>query len=100
MREIGNAVLHVVGGCLIALAIMWIYWLAIPALFVVGFLRERAQHRYDHEVRTKIKDGVEKLYVHKTSVGVFGWITKRRMLEALHWPLGALVACITWLIIK
>jgi len=79
MKEVWNAILHVLGGALIALSIMWVYWLAIPALAVVGFLREQAQHRDE---------------------GFFGWITKHRMIEAMEWPLGALIGCLVWTVIK
>ena len=79
MKEFWNGVLHVVGGAAIALSIMWVYWLAIPALAAVGFLREQAQHRDE---------------------GFFGWITTHRMIEALEWPLGALIACVIWMFIK
>jgi hypothetical protein len=79
MKEIINGVLHVIGGLLIALSIMWNYWLAVPVLFVVGFLREQAQHRDE---------------------GLLGWITGHRLFEAFLWPVGALIACIIWLFIK
>jgi len=71
--------LHIIGGLVMSLAIMWIYWLAIPVMFVFGFLREQAQHRDE---------------------GFFGWITGHRMFEALQWPIGGLIACGIWTALK
>ncbi len=79
LKDIRDNAFHVVGGLAISLSIMWCYWLSIPALFVVGFLREHAQHRDE---------------------GFFGWITKHRMIEAATWGVGALVASIIWTFIK
>ena len=78
-REAVNAVLHVAGGAAISFSIMWLYWLSIPAMFVVGFLREQAQHRDE---------------------GFFGWINGHRMVEALQWPAGALLACLVWALVS
>ncbi len=79
LKDVGDNALHVVGGLAISLAIMWCYWLSIPALFVVGFLREQAQHRDE---------------------GFFGWITTHRMIEAAMWSVGAIIASVVWLFIK
>lgn len=77
--EFLNAVLHILGGAVLSLAIIWNYWLAIPALFVIGFLREQAQHRKQ---------------------GFFGWITPHRMFEAVQWSIGATISCLVWFFIK
>lgn len=77
--EFLNGLFHILGGAVLAFAIMWNYWLAILVLFVFGFLREQAQHREQ---------------------GFFGWITPHRMFEAVQWSIGAAISCVVWMFIK
>jgi hypothetical protein len=72
-REIGNAALHVAGGGLIAGSILWIGWLAIPAMLAVGVLREQAQHRDE---------------------GAWAFLTAHRMFEASMWAVGGGLAAL------
>ena len=74
-REIGNMFLHMGGAALMSVLALWNPWMLVPDFFVIGFLREQAQHRDE---------------------GFFGWITGHRLWEAFHWPIGALVAVSLW----
>ncbi len=77
--EIINAILHVVVGCILAYAILWLDWLAIPVMLFIGLMREQAQHRKD---------------------GLLGWITGHRLFEAAQWGIGGLAACLIWFFVN
>jgi hypothetical protein len=92
-----NTFLHILGGFLIALAILWNGWLAVPALLVVGFLREQAQHRWIIE---RNADGWDEAYLklhglhHVKKQTFFGWITGHRLWEVAQWGIGGALAAV------
>jgi hypothetical protein len=90
--------LHIIGGFLVSAAIMWIHWLAIPALLIMGFLREQAQHRWILTVSEPHDDGIRLYMVEKQTF--FGWITGHRLWEVAQWGIGATIAAVAWQFIK
>jgi len=80
-------ILHTIAALGVVLSIAWIHWLAIPAFAFIGFFFEKTQHRYYWSV---LFDGT----LHREKTGWFGWVTKHRIIEALGWPLGGLVAVV------
>ena len=70
--------LHVVGGLVVTGLAGLCLWSLILSFAIYGFFREKRQH---------------------PGQGLFGWITKHRMLEAMAWPMGALIACVAWIFI-
>lgn len=84
--------LHIIAAILIVLGISFNAFTAIPLFVVLGFFWEKTQHRYEYSV----VDGK----LHREKRGLFGWITKHRLLEAAGWPIGAIVASVAWLFIK
>lgn len=76
-REIGNLILHIAGGALMAVAVMYQDYLIVAVIAVWGLLREQAQHRDE---------------------GFFGWINGHRLFEASQWVIGASLGTIGWLL--
>jgi len=79
MKELGNTILHLLGGAALVAAVLWSEWMLIPTTFVWAWLREQAQHRDD---------------------GWFGWQTPHRIWEVAQWTLGSAVMVLLWKWIK
>jgi len=84
--------LHIIAAIAITIAISFNAFLAIPSFAILGFFWEKTQHRYEWS----IQDGK----LHRESTGLFGWMTKHRIIEGAGWPIGAIVGSVAWLFIS
>ena len=95
-REITNMVLHiVVGGALAALVYVHPA-LVLVVLFVLCWLREQAQHRYDYRIQSQFSSLGDTPRIIKTNVGFFGWQTGHRIFEVFQWLLLAAPGIAAW----
>jgi len=96
-REAGNMALHIVGGGVMAYAACWSLWTLVLSMFIYGWLREQAQHRYIFEQLTEDSEIFAPQYgIEKRPFFDFGWMKWHHVWEAGQWALGAAVAVSAW----